>query len=123
VPPSHILDGFGVFTPPPPSARPVPAGFTGRATPDHPPGFYGPPEGLLAVNTLAPTDQLAPLDITALNARVDWPWFIASQIAFGLAAGFVVARAQPVATMQTWPLAARAGVEATGTRPAQERKP
>jgi hypothetical protein len=56
----------------------------------------------------------------ALNARVDWTWFIASQIAFGLAAGFVVARAQPVATMQTWPLAARAGVEATGTR---ERKP
>jgi hypothetical protein len=56
----------------------------------------------------------------ALNARVDWTWFIASQIAFGLAAGFVVARAQPVATMQTWPLAARAGVQATGTR---ERKP
>jgi hypothetical protein len=56
----------------------------------------------------------------ALNARVDWTWFIASQIAFGLAAGFVVARAQPVATMQTWPLAARAGVQATSTR---ERKP
>jgi hypothetical protein len=53
----------------------------------------------------------------ALNARVDWTWFIASQIAFGLATGFVVSRAQPVATMQTWPLAARAGVEATGTRP------
>jgi len=49
-----------------------------------------------------------------LNARIDWPWFIASQIAFGLVAGFVIARAVPVATMQTWPLAARAGVEATG---------
>jgi hypothetical protein len=69
VPPSHVLDGFGVFVPPPPSARPVPVGFSGRATPDHPPGFYGPPEGLLAVNTLAPADQLAPLSITALNAR------------------------------------------------------
>jgi hypothetical protein len=69
VPPSHILDGFGVFVPPPPSARPVPAGFTGRATSDHPPGFYGPPEGLLAVNTLAPADQLAPLNVSALNAR------------------------------------------------------
>lgn len=56
-----------------------------------------------------------------LNTRVDWIWFIASQIAFGLAAGFVVARAQPVATMQTWPLAARAGVEATGAP--GERKP
>jgi hypothetical protein len=71
VPPSHVLDGFGVFVPPPPSARPVPAGFTGRATPDHPPGFYGPPEGLLAVNTLAPADQLAPLDISTLNAHLE----------------------------------------------------
>jgi hypothetical protein len=50
----------------------------------------------------------------ALNARIDWPWFIASQIAFGLAAGLVISRAVPVATMQTWPLAARAGVQATG---------
>jgi hypothetical protein len=56
----------------------------------------------------------------ALNARIDWPWFIASQIAFGLAAGFVVSRAQPIATMQTWPLAARAGVEATGVAPRRE---
>jgi hypothetical protein len=71
VPPSHVLDGFGVFVPPPPSARPVPAGYTGRATAEHPPGFYGPPEGLLAVNTLAPADQLAPLNVSALNARLD----------------------------------------------------
>jgi hypothetical protein len=56
----------------------------------------------------------------ALNARIDWLWFIASQIAFGLAAGFVVSRAQPIATMQTWPLAARAGVEATGIEPQRE---
>ena len=49
-----------------------------------------------------------------LNARVDWTWFVVSQIAFGLAAGYVVARAHPVATMQTWPLAARAGVRASG---------
>jgi hypothetical protein len=48
----------------------------------------------------------------ALSARVDRGWFIASQIAFGLAAGFVIARLAPIATMQTWPLAARAGVEA-----------
>ena len=47
----------------------MPAGFAGRATADHPPGFYGPPEGLLAVNTLAPADRLAPLDVSALNAR------------------------------------------------------
>jgi Domain of unknown function (DUF4159)/Aerotolerance regulator N-terminal len=71
IPPSHVLDGFGVFVPPPPSARPVPAGFAGRATPEHPPGFYGPPEGLLAVNTTAPSDQLLPLDFSALNARME----------------------------------------------------
>ena len=69
VAPSRVLDGFGVFVSPPPSARPIPAGFAGRATADHPPGFYGPPEGLLAVNTLAPADQLAPLDVSALNAH------------------------------------------------------
>ncbi len=66
VPPSHILDGFGSFITPPPTARPVPADFSGSATADHPPGFYGPPESLLAVNTLAATDRLAPLDFSPL---------------------------------------------------------
>src|SRR6266545_5404839 len=56
-----------------------------------------------------------------LGARVDWPWFVASQMAFGLATGFVVARAHPLATMQTWSLAARAGVEASRPRPEGER--
>ena len=51
------------------SARAVPATFSGRATSDHPPGFYGPAEGLLAVNALVPNDRLAPLDTSALNAR------------------------------------------------------
>jgi hypothetical protein len=49
-----------------------------------------------------------------LSARISWPWFVASQIAFGLAAGYVVARATPVATAQTRPWIERAGVEATG---------
>jgi len=49
-----------------------------------------------------------------LGAQVDWPWFVVSQIGFGLTAGFVVARARPLATMQTWPLTVRAGVEASG---------
>jgi len=55
-----------------------------------------------------------------LATRVDWPWFVISQIAFGLAAGVVVARAQPLVTMQTWPLAARAGVESSTPRAGQE---
>ncbi len=69
VPPTRVLDGFGAFGPPPRSARPAPAGFTGRATAGHPPGFYGPPEGLLAVNVLTPADRLAPIDFAALGAR------------------------------------------------------
>jgi hypothetical protein len=50
----------------------------------------------------------------ALNARIAWGWFVASQIAFGLTAGYVIDRAAPVATAQTRPFVARAGVEATG---------
>lgn len=36
----------------------------------------------------------------ALNARVDWTWFVVSQIAFGLVAGAVVMRAEKVPTAQ-----------------------
>ena len=52
-----MLDGFGTFVVPPPTARPVPTDFSGSATADHPPGFYGPPEGLLAVNALTANDR------------------------------------------------------------------
>jgi hypothetical protein len=71
VPPTRVLDGFGAFTAPPSTARPIPATFADRATAEHPPGFYGPPEGLVAVNTLRPADKLAPVDFTPLGARVD----------------------------------------------------
>jgi hypothetical protein len=67
VQPSHMLDGFGGFIAPPPTARPVPPDFSGSATADHPPGFYGPPESLLAVNTLAAGDRLSLLDLSALT--------------------------------------------------------
>ncbi len=49
-----------------------------------------------------------------LSARISWTWFVASQIAFGLAVGYVVASATPVAIAQTRPWIERAGVEATG---------
>jgi hypothetical protein len=71
VPPSRVLDGFGAFEPPPSTARPVPSGFNGRATADHPPGFYGPPEGLLAVNTLLPADRPTTIDFAPLHARLE----------------------------------------------------
>jgi hypothetical protein len=47
----------------------------------------------------------------ALAARIDWPWFIACQIAFGVVGGFVVFKSGKIETMQTWPLAAKMGVE------------
>jgi hypothetical protein len=48
----------------------------------------------------------------ALNQRINWGWFVASQIAFGLVTGQVVARSAKIQTMQSWPLIERAGVEA-----------
>jgi hypothetical protein len=72
VPPTRVLDGFGNFIAPPSTARPVSMDFSGGATADHPPGFYGPPDALFAVNTLAPTDRLTPLDFSPLaNARFE----------------------------------------------------
>ncbi|HEX3231936.1 MAG TPA: hypothetical protein VHQ95_23350, partial [Pyrinomonadaceae bacterium] len=49
-----------------------------------------------------------------LDARIDWVWFIASQIVFGMTAGYIVHHSGTVETMQTWPLAARAGLEVPG---------
>lgn len=49
-----------------------------------------------------------------LATRIDWRWFVASQIAFGIVAGLVVMRSRKVATMQHLPFAMRAGIEATG---------
>jgi hypothetical protein len=69
--PARTLDGFGVLSAPPGSAKPVPANYASRATGDHPPGFYGPPEGLLAVNTLIATDKPDVVDVASLNARRD----------------------------------------------------
>ena len=71
VAPTRVLDGFGAFTTPPATAKPVASNYRGHADAEHPPGFYGPPEGLVAVNTLAPEDRPAPLDITPLKAKFD----------------------------------------------------
>jgi mono/diheme cytochrome c family protein len=57
----------------------------------------------------------------ALDRQIDWVWFVASQIAFGLTAGFVVARTEKIGTMQTWTLAARAADVGTRKRPAGRR--
>lgn len=58
----------------------------------------------------------------ALNARIAWGWFIASQIVYGLITGYVVAHSKMVETAQSWPLAARAGIEAPGLMPEEEER-
>lgn len=54
----------------------------------------------------------------SLAARIDWWWFLVSQIGFGIAAGVVVIRSEKIATLQHLPLAMRAGVEGSGLEPA-----
>jgi hypothetical protein len=48
-----------------------------------------------------------------LNARIDWPWFMAFQFIFGLVAGIVVSRRARISTLQYQPFAVRAGIEKT----------
>ena len=49
-----------------------------------------------------------------LDEKIDWVWFTASQIAFGVVAGLVVVRHNRVWTSENLPLAVRAGLEAPG---------
>jgi len=52
-----------------------------------------------------------------LESHIDWFWFIASQIAFGIVAGLVVMRQHRVRTRENLPFALRAGIEASGMHP------
>jgi hypothetical protein len=49
-----------------------------------------------------------------LDERINWWWFAASQVAFGIVAGLVVVRQHKVWTSENLPLAMRAGIEAPG---------
>ena len=55
-----------------------------------------------------------------LGSHIDWIWFMASQIAFGLVAGLVVVRQERVTTRENLPFAMRAGIEAPGMIPPRE---
>ena len=55
-----------------------------------------------------------------LASHIDWPWFIASQVAFGIVAGFVVVRESPMPTRENVSFAIRAGIEAPGITPPRE---
>jgi hypothetical protein len=50
-----------------------------------------------------------------LESHIDWLWFVASQVAFGIVAGLVVVRHPRVTTRENIGFAIRAGVEAPGS--------
>ena len=49
-----------------------------------------------------------------LDEKINWVWFAASQVAFGVVAGLVVVRHNKVWTTENLPLAVRAGLETPG---------
>ena len=55
-------------------------------------------------------DLLNPL----LASHIDWFWFMASQVAFGVVAGLVVVRQERIPTSENLPFAVRAGIDAPG---------
>ena len=55
-----------------------------------------------------------------LATHIDWFWFVASQVGFGIVAGLVVVRQASIPTRENVSFALRAGIEAPGTIPPQE---
>ena len=55
-----------------------------------------------------------------LASRIDWLWFIASQVGFGIVAGAVVVRQSRMLTRENLPFVMRAGIEAPGIMEARE---
>jgi hypothetical protein len=55
-----------------------------------------------------------------LASHIDWFWFVASQVAFGIVAGLVVMRQASIPTRENVAFALRAGIEAPGLIPPRE---
>jgi len=55
-----------------------------------------------------------------LAIHIDWFWFVASQVAFGIVAGLVVMRQASIPTRENVSFALRAGIEAPGLIPPRE---
>jgi len=52
----------------------------------------------------------------ALSQHVEWIWFVASQIVFGIVAGWWISRSEKIGTMQNWHYLERLGMETPGAR-------
>jgi hypothetical protein len=50
----------------------------------------------------------------ALDERIQWAWFVVSQVTYGVVAGLVVARQGRIVTGQSLPFAVRLGIESPG---------
>jgi hypothetical protein len=57
-----------------------------------------------------------------LASHIDWLWFVASQVAFGIVAGLVVVRQPSFPTRENVSFVLRAGIEAPGTMPPRESR-
>jgi hypothetical protein len=55
-----------------------------------------------------------PLINPYLAERIDWSWFVVSQVTFGLVAGWVVSKQVDIRTEQYMPFAVRVGLETPG---------
>jgi len=57
-----------------------------------------------------------------LNERIDWLWFVISQMGFGIVAGVVVSRREKIRTWQRAPFSVRAGMEESGLHDDQQER-
>jgi Domain of unknown function (DUF4159)/Aerotolerance regulator N-terminal len=71
LPPLETLDGFGRLQRAPPTARPISEEEVGtaRASPVHPPGFYGTTDARRALNLSVGIDALRPIENLPVGAR------------------------------------------------------
>ena len=113
--PRRVLDGFGAFAPPPPTARPIARNKQVVASAEHPPGFYGPAEATIAVNALPADATLAPLD---LGRAAILPLDVAPPVDLRralLAAAFVLLLLDAAAILWLGGLARRGGLAQVAT--------
>ncbi len=64
--PLRTLNGFGVMGSPPPTALPIPSGYEGSASADHPPGLYGLQDASASLNSLGANDQIGRADFSGI---------------------------------------------------------
>lgn len=94
--PVSVMDAFGRMSQPGATVLPIAARdiITARPSPSHPPGLYGPPDALRALNLTNGMTALKPLppmptgvDVATLSteAEIDlMPWLLAAAIALGI---------------------------------------